>query len=138
MEKKHILLGDFLLEQRLISKEQLKKGLKYQKDTGKLLGRCLIELGFINEKDLIKALSEQMGVPYVSLKNYKIDQNILKLIPKDFARAKTIFPLFEIDGKLTVGMVNPLDVLTIDTLRDRKSTRLNSSHIPLSRMPSSA
>ncbi|HDK35876.1 MAG TPA: type II secretion system protein GspE [Bacteroidetes bacterium] len=116
MEKKHILLGDFLLEQRLISKEQLKKGLKYQKDTGKLLGRCLIELGFINEKDLIKALSEQMGVPYVSLKNYKIDQNILKLIPKDFARAKTIFPLFEIDGKLTVGMVNPLDVLTIDTL----------------------
>jgi len=116
MAKKHILLGDFLLEQGLISEEQLKKALKYQKDSGKLLGRSLIELGFVSEKDVIKALSEQMGVPYISLKNYKIDPAILKLVPDDFARAKKIIPLFQIEDKLTVGMVNPLDVVTLDAL----------------------
>ncbi|NOY77767.1 MAG: Flp pilus assembly complex ATPase component [Calditrichaeota bacterium] len=116
MARKHMLLGDFLLEQGLISEEQLKKALKYQKDTGKLLGRSLIELGFVSEKDVIKALGEQMGVPYISLKNYKIDPSILKLIPEDFARAKKVIPLFEIEDKLTVGMVNPLDVVTLDAL----------------------
>ena len=124
MSKKHIFLGDFLLEQGLISEDQLKKALKYQKDSGKLLGRSLIELGFVSEKDVIKALSEQMGVPYVSLKNYKIDPAILKLISEDFARAKKVIPLFEIDGKLTVGMVNPLDVVTLDAL-----SRITKRHI---------
>ncbi len=116
MARKHVLLGDFLMDQGLISEEQLKKALKYQKDSGKLLGRSLIELGFVSEKDVIRALGEQMGVPYISLKNYKIDPSILKLIPEDFARAKKVIPLFKIEDKLTVGMVNPLDVVTLDAL----------------------
>jgi len=114
--KKNILLGDFLLEQGLITEEDLRRALKYQKETGKLLGRCLIELGILDEKTLIKALSEQMGVQYVSLKKYKSDPEVIKLIPEDFARTHKVFPLFRIEDKLTVGMVNPLDVITIDRI----------------------
>lgn len=117
MGRRHVLLGDFLLEQGLITKEDLRKALKYQKETGKLLGRCFIELGILDEKTLIKALSEQMGVQYVSLKKYKADPKVIKLIPEDFARAHKVFPLFKIGRRLTVGMVNPLDVITIDQLR---------------------
>ncbi len=122
MARKHILLGDFLLEQKLINEDQLRRGLKLQKENGKLLGRCLIDLGILNEKTLIKALSEQMGVQYVSLKKYNVDAKVLQLIPEDFARARKVFPLFKIDKNLTVGMANPLDVITIDHLS--QSTKL--------------
>ena len=116
MARKNALLGDFLLEQKLITDEELRRGLKYHKETGKLLGRCLIELGIIDEKCLIKALSEQMGVQYVALKNYNVDSKVLELVPRDFALAHRIFPLFKIENKLTVGMVNPLDIIAIDRL----------------------
>ncbi len=119
MNRKHILLGDFLIKQGLITQEQLKKALKYQKESGKLIGRCLIELGFITEEDLIKTLSEQLDVPYLSLKKYKIDPSVLKLVPEEIARSKKVFPLFEIEGKLTVAMVNPLDLVTIDSISRR-------------------
>ncbi len=119
MNRKHILLGDFLIKQGLITPEQLKKALKYQKETGKLIGRCLIDLGFIKERDLIKVLSEQMEVPYVSLRKYKIDPKVLKLVPEDVARSKKVFPLFEIEDKLTLAMVNPLDLVTIDSISRR-------------------
>ncbi len=116
MAKKNVLLGDFLLEQKLIIEEDLRRALKYHKDTGKLLGRCLIELGIIDEKSLIKAISDQMGVQYVSLKKYKLDPQVLELVPRDFAMSHRVFPLFKIENKLTVGMVNPLDVIAIDRL----------------------
>lgn len=116
MARKNILLGDFLLEQKLITEEELRRGLKYHKETGKLLGRCLVELGVIDEKSLIKALSEQMGVQYVSLKKYNVDPSVVQLVPPDFAHTYRIFPLFKIEDKLTVGMVNPLDVIAIDRL----------------------
>lgn len=116
MAKKNVLLGDFLLEQKLISEDDLRRALKYHKETGKLLGRCLIELGIINEQALIKAISDQMGVQYVSLKKYNVDPQVLELVPRDFAMAHRVFPLFKIENKITVGMVNPLDVIAIDRL----------------------
>ena len=116
MGRKNVLLGDFLLDQKLITDDELRQGLKYQKDSGKLLGRCLIELGIIDERTLIKALSEQMGVQYVSLKKYNVDPEVIQLVPEEFARNHKVLPLFKIDKKLTVGMVNPLDIITIDGL----------------------
>ena len=116
MGRKNIFLGDFLIEQKLISDEDLRQGLKHHKQTGKLLGHCLIELGFLDEKTLIDAISEQMGVHYVSLKKYNIDPEVIQLIPEEFCRNHKVFPLFKIDKKLTVGMVNPLDIIAIDSL----------------------
>jgi len=116
LAKKNVLLGDFLVDQGLITEEQLKKALKYQQKAGKLLGRSLIELGFIGEEELIKALSEQLGVQYVSLKNYRIDPEVVKLVPEELARNYRLIPLFAIDKTLTVAMANPLDVVAIDAL----------------------
>ncbi|MDZ7372336.1 MAG: type II secretion system ATPase GspE [candidate division KSB1 bacterium] len=116
MAKKNVLLGDFLVEQGLITEEQLRKALAYQQKAGKLLGRSLIELGFIGEEELIKALSEQLGVQYVSLKNYRIDPEVVKLVPEELARNYRLIPLFAIEKTLTVAMANPLDVVAIDAL----------------------
>ena len=116
MGKKNVLLGDFLVEQGLITEDQLKKALKHQKKAGKLLGRSLIELGFIGEEELIKALSEQLGVQYVSLRNYQVDPKVINLVPEELARTYQVLPLFAIENDLTVAMANPLDVLAIDAL----------------------
>ena len=116
MGKKNVLLGDFLVEQGLITEDQLKKALKHQKKAGKLLGRSLIELGFIGEEELIKALSEQLGVQYVSLRNYQVDPKVINLVPEELARTYQVVPLFAIENDLTVAMANPLDVLAIDAL----------------------
>ena len=126
MAKKNILLGDMLLDQRLISEEDLRRALKYHRDTGKLLGRCLIELGIIDEKSLIKAISDQMEVQYVSLKKYKLDPEVLDLVPREFALSHRVFPLFKIEKKLTVGMVNPLDVIAIDRLAHMTNLQIES------------
>jgi len=116
MPKRNVLLGDFLIEQGLITEDQLRQALRHQKQTAKLLGRSLIDLGFLDEKAMIKALSEQIGVQYVSLKNYRVDPAVVKLIPEHVARTFQVFPLFVIDQTLTVGMVNPLDIVAIDAV----------------------
>ncbi|RKY80308.1 type II secretion system protein GspE [candidate division KSB1 bacterium] len=116
MGKKNVLLGDLLVEQKLITPEQLKQALKHQQETGKLLGRALIDLKFIDEKTLIKVLHEKLDVPYVSLRNYKADPEVIKLVPEEFARAHKVLPLFRVNRKLTAAMVNPMDVVAIDAL----------------------
>ena len=124
MGRKNIFLGDFLIEQGLITKDDLRRGLMSQKESGRLLGHCLIELGCLDEKILINALSDQMGVHYVSLKRYNVDPDVVQLVPEEFCRNHKVFPLFKIDHKLTIGMVNPLDIIAIDSL-----TQITKLHI---------
>jgi type II secretory ATPase GspE/PulE/Tfp pilus assembly ATPase PilB-like protein len=115
-KKQSLLLGDFLVSQGLISDDQLRTALKYQKEKGKMLGRALIDLDFLNEQEMIRALGENLGVQYVSLKTYRIDPEVISLIPEHIARGHQVLPLFRIDNTLTVGMVNPLDVVAIDSI----------------------
>ncbi len=116
MKKENVLLGDFLVSQGLINDDQLRQALKYQKEKGKLLGRALIDLNFLGEQDMIKAVGEKLGVQYVSLKTYRIDPLVISLIPEHIARGFQVLPLFRIDTTLTVGMVNPLDIAAIDAI----------------------
>jgi type IV pilus assembly protein PilB len=116
LTKQNVLLGDFLVSQGLINDEQLHRALKYQKEKGKMLGRSLIDLEILSEPDMIKALSQQLGVQYVSLKTYRIDPAVINLVPEHVARGFQVLPLFRIDETLTVGMVNPLDVVAIDAI----------------------
>lgn len=114
--RKNILLGDFLVEQGLIDEQQLREALKYHYEKGVQLGQSLIDLGYINETQMIKALSEQLGVQYVKLSTYKEDPAVIDLIPAEMAWNYHVFPLFRIRDRLTVAMVNPLDIFAIDAL----------------------
>jgi len=123
--QKRVLLGDFLIDQGLITRDQLRHALRYQQDTGKLLGRCLVELGYLQEEELVRALSKKMGVQYVHLRDYKIDPEVINLVSEDFVRTYRLFPLFKIGNRLTVGMVNPLDVVAIDALARRTGFQID-------------
>jgi len=114
--KKNILLGDFLVDQNVINEGQLKEALQYHHENGIRLGRSLIDLGFVTENQMIKALSEQLDLQYIDLKTYRIDPEVISLISEQMARNFHVIPLFNVRHRLTVAMVNPLDIFAIDAL----------------------
>ena len=116
MTKKNILLGEFLLEQGLINEEQLSRALKYHNENGVKLGRAFIDLKILKEKDIIRSLSTQLGVQYINLKNYRFDKEVLSVISSETAWNYCVFPLFRLHNRLSVAMVNPLDIYALDEL----------------------
>ncbi|HDD64559.1 MAG TPA: MSHA biogenesis protein MshE, partial [Firmicutes bacterium] len=72
------LLGQMLIEEGIITEEQLKIALAKQRETGHFLGRILVDLGFVDEKDLKRILSIQHGVEIIDLKNTVIDRKAVE------------------------------------------------------------
>lgn len=104
-EKKR--LGDMLVDEGLITKEQLIEALAEGKRTGEPIGSVLVKAGFITLMQLREVLNEQQGFDAVDTSKYKISPAVVNLLPEDFIRDNKIIPI-STDGKiLIVGMVNP-------------------------------
>lgn len=110
-------LQEILIKNKLISEDDLKLALQVQKEHGGKLSDCLVKLNLVNEKDLLLALSEGLGFPPISLARFKIDPEIIKLIPKDMAKHYQIIPVSKMGKALTVAMADPLNVFAIDDLK---------------------
>ena len=122
-------LAGFLLEQRLISKEQLQKALEVQADEGGHLGEVLVRKGLVSEDDVAFAISGQFNVPLLSSKTGAIrpeeNQGLEKLISRQFALRNTILPLSRDGSILTCVMFDPLDFMLIDELRKITGMEVN-------------
>jgi MSHA biogenesis protein MshE len=114
--RKKIRLGDLLVENRIISEEQLQAALQEQKKTGRKLGRVLIENGFVGEDRVLEVLSRQLGIPYIDLKHYKFNPDVVKLLPELQARRFRSMVLAKTDEGLLVGMADPTDIFAFDEL----------------------
>src|SRR5919206_1200071 len=79
-------LGQILLEQGLLTDEQLNRALEQHRNTPKSLGRVLIDLGYIRERDLVRALAEQVGLEFVDLAEYQIEPGATTLLPESLSR----------------------------------------------------
>src|SRR6266508_2322332 len=110
-------LGQILLDQGLITNEQLEKALAAHKSTARSLGRTLIDLGYIKERDLVMALAEQVGLDFVDLSEHQIDPLAASLLPEQLARRYRALPIGERDGKLLVAMSDPANVFALDDIR---------------------
>ena len=110
-------LGQILLEQGLLSEEQLEHALNEHRNTPKSLGRTLIDLGYIRERDLVRALAEQVGLEFVDLSDYQVDPGATTLLPDVIARRYRAIPIGERDGKLLVAMSDPANVYALDDIR---------------------
>ncbi|MEI8350185.1 MAG: type II secretion system ATPase GspE [Candidatus Omnitrophota bacterium] len=108
---------NLLLEKGLITQEQLTKAQDEVKRTGLSLDRALEKLGFISEDDIASALAVHLNVPFMDLKDYIIDSELVKLIPENIAKKYKVVPLFMIGQSLTVAMVNPQDIVALDQVR---------------------
>ncbi|RCS56568.1 GspE/PulE family protein [Parvibium lacunae] len=111
-------LGDILRERGLISDDQLRIALLEQQRQGKPLGKVLVELGFVSDAILREALSENLGQETIELTKIVADRNALKLIPHEFAKRHTLYPVsWDAHTRLlTVAMANPNNVVVLDQL----------------------
>lgn len=114
MKKK---LGDILVENGIISGEQLAAALQEQQKSKRKLGDLLITHGYITEQQLIEVLEFQLGIPHVNLFKYQIDPAITQIIPESMAKRYQVLPLMKEGGKLMVAMADPLDYYAIEDLR---------------------
>lgn len=115
--KDNILIGSMLIEEGLITSEQLGIGLSEQKKTGDFICATLVKLGFAPEEKIFQVLSRQLSIPYLKLKNKHIDPAIIKKVPPKFASHYKIIPVEFKDNTLIIAMVDPLDVRTLDDIR---------------------
>ncbi|MCG2704003.1 MAG: Flp pilus assembly complex ATPase component TadA [Candidatus Omnitrophica bacterium] len=129
MIKSNLKLGDILVKQGLVTEEQLGFALQEQEKSGGKLGEVLIKKEFVTEKDIAGALSKQLGVLHASLEKGllrpNLHQGLEKLIPQDYARFKKILPLSKHLNTMTVAMVDPLDLITIDDIMKMTGADVN-------------
>lgn len=111
-----IRLGEILVQQKLLSEEQLQFALAEQKRTGRKLGRIFVENGFVTEEQISGALAKQLNIPYINLKFFNINPGLVRLLPESQARRYRAVVLDDKNGTLTVGMADPTDLYAYDEL----------------------
>ena len=110
-------LGDLLIREGLITKDQLDKALQEQKSNGQRLGYNLVKMGFVQETEITKMLARQYRMPAVDLARFEVDPKIVKLIPGDVALKHLVLPLKREGRTLTVAMADPTNLSVIDDLK---------------------
>ncbi|MDR1699837.1 MAG: Flp pilus assembly complex ATPase component TadA, partial [Lachnoclostridium sp.] len=112
-------LGDMLVDENVITKEQLSEALKQQRESGKRLGGVLLDLKFTTESEIAEALHRQMRIPLAKIREAKIPGEVISLLSQALVSRHTLIP-FEIDPNnpniLKVAMADPLDIIAIDDL----------------------
>ena len=110
-------IGQLLIKEGLINKEQLEEALAIQRTRGGKTFEILVELGHLDKQALHDFLSRQPGVAAINLANYKLEQDLVDLIPKELALREKVIPIDRLGKLLTVAMACPLDVDTIDEIQ---------------------
>lgn len=110
-------IGDMLIEENLITQEQLEKALKLAKESGKKIGETLVENGMTTDADIMNALSRQLSIAIVSLIGVKIPEEMIGLVDAEVLRKHRMVPLGYFQGNMNViqlAMVDPMDMTAID------------------------
>ncbi len=113
-EKKR--LGEMLVEKGIITEEKLRQALIDQKKAGLKLGQFLTRQSIVNEQQIIDLLSQQLKIPKYHPETFPLDLDLARIIPSDIAQKFQIAPLRKKGRLLTIAMVDPLDINTLDAL----------------------
>lgn len=132
-KKKH-RLGELLVEQRLITVNQLKDALRRQAQVGGQIGSIMVEMGYIATDDLLTFLNRQLGVPSVNLFNVDIPPEVLKLMPLEKFKAMKVIPLRIDESSVTLAMVNPHDMISIRDIEFSLGKKVNPVVVPAAQM----
>ena len=110
-------IGDILVEEGILTEEQLVEALKAAKAENKKIGEAITDLGFASEQDIAEALSSQLGFEYVNLSTVHIPDNVLSLINESVLRKHLMIPYAFVPNTINqvkVAMVDPMDMSAID------------------------
>lgn len=110
-------LGELLVRDKLISADQLGKAIEAQRSSGGKLGAHLTKLGFIKEEELLAFLSKQYGVPAIDLREFEIDPDVIKLVPKEVALKHQIIPINRAGSTLVIATSDPSNIFALDDIK---------------------
>ena len=111
-----VRLGDILVQQKLLSAEQLAAALDQQKKSGRRLGRIFVEAGYVTEDEIAQALARQLQVPFVNLKNFNTHAELVNKLPETLARRFRAIVLEDLGTEFRVGMADPSDLNAYDEI----------------------
>jgi len=109
-------LGEILVQQKLLTQDQLKLALDEQKRSGRKLGRVFIEQGFVTEEEISEALAKQLQIPYINLKYYNIKPEVTQKLPETQARRFRAILLEDNAKAMKVGLADPTDLNAYDEI----------------------
>lgn len=116
VERIKIRLGDLLVQHQLIDEDQLQQALSEQRKSGRKLGATLVAMGLVTELQLLELLSQHLNVPLIQLKDFKVNQNAVRMLPEIQARRYRALVLEDKGETLLVGMSDPADLNAVDDL----------------------
>ena len=109
-------LGDLLVEENIVTEQQIEQALLAQKKTGRKLGGTLIQLGFLSEKQMLTFLSQQLDIPLVDLNRADIDAAAVQLLPEVHARRLRALVISQQGDTIRVAMSDPADLSAQEAL----------------------
>ena len=118
-------LTEILINNKLLTQEELDQALAVQKEKGGRLSDIIVDLKFIKENELVLTLSEGLGLPLIDLRRFKIDPEIVKIVPIDIARHYQIIPVSKMGDTITLAMADPLNVFAIDHVSSLTGYKIN-------------
>lgn len=128
---KNMLIGEMLLEEGIITKEQLKDALEEQKRTGAKIGEILIRMRYISKEILWTFLGYQMGVPFINLdETGELRPDVLKCLPEQLMRNEKLIPVSKQGKVITVAMSDPLNFLVVDDLKATTRSEIDTRLAP--------
>jgi len=118
-------LKQLLIDNRLLTQEQLDRALEIQKEKGGRLSDILVNEKIIEEGQLASVLSQGLGLPLIDLKRFKIDHEIAEIIPSHIARHYQIVPVSKMGDTVTLAMADPLNIFAIDYVKTLTGYKIN-------------
>lgn len=118
-------LTEIFIKNKILNEDDINLALRIQKEQGGRLSEILIKLNLIDEKNLISALSQGLGLPLITLSRFTIDPKVIKLIPKQTAKHYQIIPISKIGNTLTLAMADPLNIFAIDDVKALTGYEIN-------------
>src|SRR5919204_5525264 len=110
-------LGELLVRENLISLQQLQRAQEQQRKSGGRIGSLLVKQGAIAEADLTNFLSKQYGVPAITLTDFDVDDEVIKLVPKAIAEKHQVVPVNRAGSSLIIAMSDPSNIFAIDEIK---------------------
>ena len=114
-----VRLGELLLREKRVTPTQLQEALTFQRTNGGRLGTTLVKLGFVTDEVVTEVLSRHYGVPSIDLRDFSLDQSLVKLIPGETAAKYNVIPVTRTGNTLTLAMTDPTNVFAMDDIKFR-------------------